>query len=111
MRVLQILNISFYFAGNGVFLLGQEQDAPGSKFSALESFRGRLTRLNIWNRVLTRAEISEAMTSCNEVTGNVASWADFHNGIHGLIQVKKTLLLELVELTVFCCNIPVKMIN
>ena len=70
-----------------MLLLGQEQDAPGSKFSAQESFRGRLTRLNIWNRALSLTEISETMNSCNEVTGNVASWADFHNGIHGLIQV------------------------
>ena len=73
--------------GGGVFILGQEQDAPGSKFSALESFRGSLTRLNIWDRVLSPSEITEAMNSCNEMTGSVASWADFHNGIHGLVQV------------------------
>ncbi len=79
--------IFVFVLGNGVLLLGQEQDAPGSKFSASESFRGSLTRLNIWNRALTRSEISEAMNSCFEVTGNVASWADFNNGINGLIKV------------------------
>ena len=82
------VKLKIKLTGGGIFIVGQEQDAPGSKFSALESFRGSLTRLNIWNRILTRVEISEAMNSCNEVTGNVASWADFHNGIHGLIQVK-----------------------
>jgi hypothetical protein len=47
--------------GSGILILGQEQDAPGSKFSALESFRGSLTRLNLWNRILSRSEITEAM--------------------------------------------------
>ncbi len=77
-----------------MLILGQEQDSLGTKFSSVESFKGKMTRLNIWNRVLNPAEVHEAMTSCTELAGNVASWPDFHKGIYGRIKV--TFILNLL---------------
>ena len=71
----------------GVLVLGQEQDAPGGRFSSAESFRGQLTRLNFWSRILSESEINEAMNSCFQIHGNLISWADFYPGIHGFIEV------------------------
>ena len=71
----------------GVLVLGQEQDAPGGHFSSAESFRGQLTRLNIWPRSLTETEINEAMNSCLQISGDLIAWSDFYPGIHGFIEV------------------------
>ena len=68
-------------------ILGQEQDAPGGRFSSAESFRGQLTRLNIWTRFLTEVEINQAMNSCLQMSGDLVTWSDFYPGIHGFIQV------------------------
>ena len=71
----------------GILVLGQEQDSPGGHFSAAESFRGQLTRFNIWSRFLTENKVNEVMNSCIEETGDVVSWSDFYPGIHGFVQV------------------------
>lgn len=52
-----------------------------------------MTRLNIWNRVLHLAEVHEAMTSCTELAGNIASWPDFHKGIYGRVKVVQLTFL------------------
>ena len=74
-------------SSGGVLVLGQEQDAPGGRFSSAESFRGQLTRLNFWTRFLTEVEINQAMNSCLQMSGDLVAWSDFYPGIHGFIQV------------------------
>jgi hypothetical protein len=73
--------------GGGVLVIGQEQDEPGGLFSAAESFRGQLTRLNFWPRILSSTEILRVMNSCTESAGELISWSDFYPGIHGFVQV------------------------
>lgn len=73
--------------GGGLLVLGQEQDTLGGLFSAAESFRGQLTRLNIWSTFLGQAEINRVMNSCLELTGDLVAWSDFFPGIHGFAQV------------------------
>ena len=82
------LSESETISGHGTLVLGQEQDSPGGHFSAAESFRGKLTQLNIWSRVLNKTEISLAMNSCFSVRGDLVAWPDFYPGIHGFIEVK-----------------------
>ena len=51
-------------SNGGILVVGQEQDSPGGHFSAAESFKGQLTRLNMWSRILTEDEVHEVMNSC-----------------------------------------------
>ena len=76
----------------GVLVLGQEQDSPGGHFSAAESFRGQLTRFNIWSRFLNKSEVNKVMNSCLEQIGDVVAWSDFYPGIHGFVQVRPVLI-------------------
>ncbi len=74
--------------GEGVLVLGQEQDSPGGHFSAAEAFRGQLTRFNMFSTFLSQSQINEVMNSCIEMSGDLVSWSDFYPGIHGFALVK-----------------------
>ena len=59
--------------GGGVLSLAQRSVRP----SLAIRYVGRITGVNIWNKVLTRQDI-EKMSKCGGSTvGNVKSWADF----------------------------------
>ncbi|XP_078353573.1 uncharacterized protein LOC144638230 [Oculina patagonica] len=68
----------------GTLVLGQEQDSVGGGFQSVQSFQGMLSNVNIWDRVLSAAQIKEISASCvldewNEA--NVYKWSDFlHQG-------------------------------
>ncbi len=57
-------------------ILAQEQDELGGKFSALESFRGRMARMNLWNITLGPSTAAALMGSCSDARGSVFSWGD-----------------------------------
>ena len=89
-------------AGGGLMILAQEQDKVGGKFSALESFRGRMTRLNFWNHTLAKVVLprqpssakgvaGQLMRSCADVPGNVFSWGDAVAGASGLARAPAPL--------------------
>ncbi|KAF4093300.1 hypothetical protein AMELA_G00000580 [Ameiurus melas] len=61
----------------GVLVLGQEQDTPGGQFDASQALVGELSLFNLWDRVLSPAEIG-TVAACGEpvLLGNVASWTD-----------------------------------
>ena len=64
----------------GTLVLGQEQDSVGGGFDTSQSFQGLLSNVNVWNHVLSAAQITEMSTSCqldewNEA--NVYKWPDF----------------------------------
>ena len=69
-------------------MVGQEQDSPGGHFSAAESFKGQLTRLNMWSKILTEDDVNEVMNSCVDSFGDLVAWADFYTGIHGFLKVQ-----------------------
>ena len=69
-------------------MVGQEQDSPGGHFSAAESFKGQLTRLNMWSKILTEDDVNEVMNSCVDSIGDLVAWADFYTGIHGFLKVQ-----------------------
>ncbi len=64
-------------------MLGQEQDSLGGGLVANESFQGMLTNVNLWNRVLTAAEINTLSKSCLAGAGSVYKWTDFIHGVKG----------------------------
>ena len=69
-----------YFSGGGVWIIGQEQDKVGGGFKPDKAFGGELTELNVWDRVLSTAEITKLTLTCssNNTQGNYLAYGDFH---------------------------------
>lgn len=64
----------------GTLVLGQDQRLVGGDFDTSQSFRGLLSNVNVWDHVLSAAQITEMSTSCQLDEWNVANvykWADF----------------------------------
>ena len=55
--------------------------------SAAESFQGKMTRLDVWKRILNSEEINILKKQCEPYFGDVIAWPDVHNGLRGQIQV------------------------
>ncbi len=81
-----------------MLILGQEQDEPGGLFSSLESFRGKMSRLSMWTKTLRGLKdvregednAEKIMNECQEVRGDVFTWADVQQGINGYVKVTLT---------------------
>lgn len=71
--------------GQGIFIVGQEQDTLGGGFSPAETFVGSLTHLNVWDRVLTLQEVEQLRFSCDYIAGNVMPWISVQEHLHGNI--------------------------
>ncbi|XP_078702672.1 neuronal pentraxin-2-like [Branchiostoma floridae x Branchiostoma belcheri] len=54
----------------GIWILGQDQDVLGGGFDASQSFIGEMSEVNLWDRVLSPAEIA---ADCS-YHGNVIDW-------------------------------------
>ncbi|CAH1240011.1 SVEP1 [Branchiostoma lanceolatum] len=70
--------------GGGTIVLGQDQDEILGGFDSKESFKGELSRLNVWDHVLTEAQISVMAEHCTDDSGNVRAWPDFRAAAEGL---------------------------
>uniref|UniRef100_A0AAY4EZH0 Pentraxin family member n=1 Tax=Denticeps clupeoides TaxID=299321 RepID=A0AAY4EZH0_9TELE len=57
--------------GDGVFIVGQEQDTYGGSLKAADSFCGSVTELHIWNRVLNASEIKAMEKECSPLTSGL----------------------------------------
>ncbi len=56
-----------------MIILGQEQDAYEGLFDAAQTFRGKLTPLNIWSDILSEEDIA-AMAACKvQLVGDVVN--------------------------------------
>lgn len=70
------LNSSSSIGPDGLFIIGQDQDAFGDPFQENESFSGSITELHIWDRVLHSSEISLMETTCSPFSsGLVLKWS------------------------------------
>ena len=81
-------------SGGGVLVVGQEQDSRGGKFSSAESYVGKISKLNIWDRELNMDEIQSQSTNCDEVIGNLVAWPDFLAGLNGRVGYMDTQLCK-----------------
>lgn len=71
------LNSSGSIDPDGLFIIGQDQDAFGDSFQENESFSGSITELHIWDRVLHSSEISLMETTCSPFSsGLVLKWSE-----------------------------------
>lgn len=67
---------SEHIGGDGLFIIGQEQDIFGGSFKNEEAFSGRITQLYIWERALEASEIRTMEKECKPVTsGLVFKWS------------------------------------
>ena len=71
----------------GSIMLGQEQDSLGGGFDAKQRFIGMMTNVNVWDHVLSTAQIEQMSKSCLSGEGNVYKWSDFIYGREGKVRV------------------------
>ncbi|XP_067830335.1 neuronal pentraxin-2-like, partial [Heptranchias perlo] len=58
----------------GTLVLGQEQDVAGGRYDATQAFVGELAEFNVWDRILTEAEIRNVANCSTATVGNVLAW-------------------------------------
>ncbi|XP_073232102.1 neuronal pentraxin-1-like [Porites lutea] len=72
----------------GSLTLAQEQDSLGGSFEKHQGFIGMLTNVNVWNYVLSTAQIKQMSKVCLPGReGNVYKWSDFIHGREGKARV------------------------
>ncbi|XP_066289159.1 uncharacterized protein [Branchiostoma lanceolatum] len=59
----------------GAFIHAQDQDTVGGGFAANQAFTGELSQVNLWDRVLSPAEIGADWAAFCNHHGNVIDWA------------------------------------
>ncbi|XP_015274698.1 PREDICTED: neuronal pentraxin receptor [Gekko japonicus] len=68
---------------HGVIILGQEQDTLGGRFDATQAFVGEIAQFNMWDHVLTPAEILGLANCTSHLQGNVIQWDENLVEVHG----------------------------
>ena len=62
----------------GIWTIGQDQDTRGGGFERINSMKGVLAEVNIWDRILCSYEIAALASSCGPILqGNVKAHNDF----------------------------------
>ncbi|KAL7020531.1 hypothetical protein ACKWTF_011569 [Chironomus riparius] len=84
------LSKSMPISGNGVFIIGQEQDSIGGDFSETESFVGKISYLDFWQRQLLATEVNEYYRSCDPYQSDFISWTDLKLKTIGNVKVVKS---------------------
>ncbi|XP_055618198.1 sushi, von Willebrand factor type A, EGF and pentraxin domain-containing protein 1-like [Toxorhynchites rutilus septentrionalis] len=76
--------------GNGLFVIGQEQDSLGGDFSESESFVGRLSYLDLWSRALSGFEFQQLYYTCQPYQGDMIRWTDLKTKIVGTVKIQRS---------------------
>ncbi|XP_054637572.1 C-reactive protein-like isoform X2 [Dunckerocampus dactyliophorus] len=79
-------------SGKPITILGQEQDTYGGGFDAGQSFIGMISRLHMWDYVLSAAEIQRYVEDANFSPGNVFNWRALDYEIVGNVLVEEEIL-------------------
>ncbi|XP_031550852.1 C-reactive protein 3.3-like [Actinia tenebrosa] len=59
---------------DGALVLGQDQGSYKGRYNPKQAFKGNLTSLNMWDKVLTASEISDLARKCPTQEGNLLTW-------------------------------------
>lgn len=87
-------------SGRPIAILGQEQDSYGGTFDATQSFVGVISKLHMWDYVLTPAEIQRYVDDTNFTPGNVFNWRALEFEIDGNVLVMDEEETKMKT----CCN-------
>ncbi|XP_058442915.1 sushi, von Willebrand factor type A, EGF and pentraxin domain-containing protein 1-like isoform X2 [Malaya genurostris] len=83
--------------GDGLFIIGQEQDSLGGGFSESEAFVGKLAYLDVWSRALSGYEVRELYQSCEPYQGDIIKWTDLKSKIFGHIKLRTSEFCRMCE--------------
>ena len=72
---------------NGIVILGQDQDNYGGGFQQVQSFKGEMYGVNMWNKALSTSEILHMSKNCSNGVGNYLRWKDFATGLHRNVSI------------------------
>ncbi|XP_077024295.1 neuronal pentraxin receptor [Tamandua tetradactyla] len=61
---------------HGILILGQEQDTLGGRFDATQAFVGDIAQFNLWDHILTPAQVLGIANCTGPLLGNVLPWED-----------------------------------
>ncbi|KAM7383474.1 hypothetical protein PAMP_003121 [Pampus punctatissimus] len=75
--------------GAPITILGQEQDSYGGGFDANQSFIGMISKVHMWDYVLSTTEIQGYEAGEYFTPGNVVNWRALKYEISGLILVEQ----------------------
>ncbi|KAM7420810.1 hypothetical protein PAMA_015160 [Pampus argenteus] len=75
-------------AGTPITILGQEQDSYGGGFDGNQSFIGMISKVHMWDYVLSTTEIQGYVTGEYFTPGNVVNWRALEYEISGMILVE-----------------------
>ncbi|XP_019747694.1 serum amyloid P-component-like [Hippocampus comes] len=78
--------------GKPITVLGQEQDSYGGGFDATQSFIGMMSRLHMWDHVLSPEEIRRYEEDSNFTPGNVFNWRALDYEVVGNILVEQEVM-------------------
>ncbi|XP_019747693.1 serum amyloid P-component-like [Hippocampus comes] len=79
-------------SGKPSTVLGQEQDSYGGGFDASQSFVGMISRLHMWDRVLSPQEIQQYQDDSCFTPGNVFNWRALDYEVVGNILVEQEVM-------------------
>jgi hypothetical protein len=66
------------FNAGGIWVIGQDQDSLGGGFQKADSYKGILTEVNIWNKILGSDEIKRFANDCGlPMQGNYKAYSEF----------------------------------
>ena len=72
--------------------------SKGGGFDSSQAFFGRMSRVNVWNYVVSSGFIQEEMsTGCGSWNGNAVAWFYFKDNINGNIEIIRPSSCSLVR--------------
>lgn len=104
-RFLSIFNIArlgvkpVFFLFSPLLLMAFDDlfSSKGGGFNSSQAFFGRMSRVNVWNYVVSSAFIQDEMsTGCGSWNGNAVAWFYFKDNINGNIEIVRPSSCSLV---------------
>uniref|UniRef100_UPI0037E8D751 C-reactive protein-like n=1 Tax=Semicossyphus pulcher TaxID=241346 RepID=UPI0037E8D751 len=75
--------------GAPISILGQEQDSYGGGFDSNQSFLGMITKVHMWDYVLSSAEIHRYVDDTQFTPGNVFNWRALEFEVTGKVLMEE----------------------
>ena len=69
--------IGYVIPRGGIVIVGQDQDSYGGAFQWYQSFKGKISGINLWSRVVSHNEILRMSKIDYTENGDVLKWSDF----------------------------------
>jgi hypothetical protein len=68
------INTEQIVKGGGCLIIGSSQLTPCGSLNEGKSFTGKLSQINIWNRVLDEYDVTKLYRTCDVYLGDVLPW-------------------------------------